>query len=77
VEGGTYLGTYLAPDACARLGQDAALIGALYGSKVEILDRAQVIGLPAVQVLASAFAAPDADDLPVPPQQICTAGERE
>jgi hypothetical protein len=75
-KGGVYLDTCLAPDACARLEADATLIGALYGNEVKVLDRAQVIGMPAVVVLASAFAAPDVDDPSVLPQHTCTAGEQ-
>jgi PKD repeat protein/nitrous oxidase accessory protein NosD len=57
-KGGIYLGTFLGPDASIRLEQDALLTGALYGHKVDVMHRAQLIGLPARDLLASRFVNP-------------------
>jgi hypothetical protein len=58
-KGGTYLGTYLAPNAYVHLGQDTALTGALYGRWVKVKHRARVIGKPAREVFASLFVNPE------------------
>jgi len=63
---GIYLGTYLAPGGEVRLGTDARLTGALYGRKVDIMHRAQIIGNPARDLFASLFVNPEIVCLPTP-----------
>ena len=55
---GTYLGTFLAPNAEVKLGDDAALYGALYGKKVDIGKRVTLGGLPARDLFAFLFVNP-------------------
>ncbi|MGD8966966.1 MAG: PKD domain-containing protein [Anaerolineae bacterium] len=55
---GTYLGTYLAPKAKVKLGEDSLLFGALYGKKVDIGKRVGITGMPARDLFASLFVAP-------------------
>ena len=52
---GTYLGTFLAPDAHIDLGEGATLTGALYGKKVHIKKRVSVTGQPALDLFMSLF----------------------
>ena len=55
---GTYLGTFLAPDANVELGDDATLYGALYGKKVDIGQRVYLEGFPARDLFALLFVNP-------------------
>lgn len=52
MKNGVYLGTYIAFGGQARLGIDAKLTGALYGKSVHVMDRAQIIGMPARNLFA-------------------------
>jgi PKD repeat protein len=54
-EGGTYLGTFLAPRAELHLGRGASLEGALYGRRVTVDDRAELVQNPALDVFISLF----------------------
>ncbi|NOZ29289.1 MAG: DUF1349 domain-containing protein [Chloroflexi bacterium] len=54
-QGGSYLGTFLAPNADIDLYENAVLEGALYGQRVDIKRRADVIGKPALDVFVTLF----------------------
>lgn len=54
-KGGVYLGTFLAPDANVVLHDDAALTGALYGKRVDVMQRARVTGRPALELFIALF----------------------
>jgi cytoskeletal protein CcmA (bactofilin family) len=59
MKNGVYLGTYIAFGGQARLGIDARLTGALYGKAVHVMDRAQIIGMPARNLFALTEINPD------------------
>ena len=52
---GSYLGTYLAPDANVELGENATLQGARYGQKLIIKKSATITGEPALGLFVSLF----------------------
>ena len=52
---GSYLGTYLAPDANVELGEEATLQGALYGQKLHIKKSSTITGEPALGRFISLF----------------------
>jgi hypothetical protein len=54
-DGGRYLGTFLAPRAELHLGRGAFLEGALYGRRVTVDDRAELVQNPALDVFISLF----------------------
>jgi len=54
-KGGVYLGTFLAPDANVVLHDDAALTGALYGKRVDVMQRARITGRPALELFIALF----------------------
>ena len=54
-ESGKYLGTFLAPRAELHLGRGASLEGALYGRRVTVDDRAELVQNPALDVFISLF----------------------
>ncbi len=54
-DGGTYLGTFLAPRAELHLGRGASLEGALYARRVTVDDRAELVQNPALDVFISLF----------------------
>lgn len=56
--GGAYLGTFLAPYSLATLGQEATLVGALYGMTVEVAQGAQITGMPARDLFSSLYVTP-------------------
>ncbi len=52
---GSFLGTYLAPNALIEMGQGATLQGALVGQKVHLKKLASVTGQPALDLFVSLF----------------------
>ena len=52
---GSFLGTYLAPNAMIEMDQGATLQGALYGQKVHVKKLASVTGQPALDLFVSLF----------------------
>jgi cytoskeletal protein CcmA (bactofilin family) len=56
--GGAYLGTFLAPYSLVELGEEATLVGALYGKTVAVGQGAQISGLPSRDLFASLYVAP-------------------
>jgi choice-of-anchor A domain-containing protein len=55
---GSYLGTFLAPEAEVVLREDAVLYGALYGKRVDIGQRVGITGMPARDLFALLFVTP-------------------
>ncbi len=53
--GGDLLGTVLAPQARVRIGSGAKLEGALYGRKVGVSRRVEIVGKPAILVIVSLY----------------------
>ena len=53
--GGTFVGTFISDDAEARLGKDATLAGALYGTRIRIDEGAILTFDPASGLLASQY----------------------
>jgi len=61
---GSYLGTYLAPNASVNLGQDAQLTGAMYGERISVGHRAHISVMIARELFAALFYTPDILALP-------------
>ncbi|MFO8009481.1 MAG: PKD domain-containing protein [Dehalococcoidia bacterium] len=53
--GGTYVGTFLAPYATIEVKNNVTLEGALYGDEVELKNGTDVTGSPAVELFGSLF----------------------
>jgi len=53
---GTYLGTFLAPQAHIDLHEDSTLTGALYGDKVQVKKQSTIIPAPAISLFVAIFA---------------------
>ena len=54
LEYGSFLGTFLgSSNSDIKLGHDAVLIGALFGQKIDVKERAQLIGAPALDLIFS------------------------
>ena len=56
--GGYYLGTFRAPYSSIQLGDEAELVGALYGRKVNVEKGAQIMGKPARDLFVSEHITP-------------------